>query len=110
MYNINYCYVRLTGKLISQGCFQTVPPSTVVKSISSWAAATRHGISRLQCHVGWQFKERATPRGPGLVHVHAIKNIERNGQGQSQTKDDPDSLRKKLSLRWGGEDAVPKEG
>ena len=61
--------------------------------------------------MGWQFKERATPRGPGLVHVHAIKILKEMDRDRARPKTTSTRLEKKeLSLRWGGEDAVPKEG
>ena len=43
--------------------------------------------------MGWQFKERATTRGPGHAHAHVVKNVVKNEQGQRRTKDDLDTSR-----------------
>ena len=38
---------------LAWSCFHSVPLSTVVGgSVRSWSAATRHGIYRLELHVG----------------------------------------------------------
>ena len=59
-------------------------------------------IYRLQYHVGWQFKERATSRGPGQAHANVIKNVVKNEQGQRRTKDDLDTSREiKIEIGWG---------
>ena len=60
--------------------------------------------------MGWQFKERATSRGPGLVHVHVIKILKEMDRDRGRPKTTLTRFENKLSLRWGGEDAVPKEG
>ena len=52
--------------------------------------------------MGWQFKERATTRGPGQAHAHVVKNVVKNEQGQRRTKDDLDTSREiKIEIGWG---------
>ena len=55
--------------------------------------------------MGWQFKERATPRGPGLVHVHAIKILKEMDRDRARPKTTSTRFEKrkkiKFEMGWG---------